>query len=161
VLFAGRELLPGLGIYDSRHRLYSPSAGRFLQTDPIRFAAGDSNIYRYCGNDPVNWVDPWGMQARSPMRSPRRTPIRTEPGKSEPYEDLDPRNAQHGLANACPELAGLLEMLHDLQDAIFPPRPRYMPKPGYHDEHGFPDIPKKAGEYRRANFFRNEYPNLR
>jgi hypothetical protein len=31
-----------------------------LQTDPIRFDAGDINIYRYCGNDPIDWNDPSG-----------------------------------------------------------------------------------------------------
>jgi len=49
-----------IGIYDYRNRVYSPDLGRFLQTDPIRFDAGDGNIYRYVGNDPVNWVDPTG-----------------------------------------------------------------------------------------------------
>ena len=28
--------------------------------DPIRFEGGDSNIYAYVGNDPVNFVDPEG-----------------------------------------------------------------------------------------------------
>ena len=36
-LFTGREYLPELGLYDYRHRIYSPDLGRFLQTDPIRF----------------------------------------------------------------------------------------------------------------------------
>jgi hypothetical protein len=28
--------------------------------DPIKFDAGDPNIFRYVGNDPLNWRDPWG-----------------------------------------------------------------------------------------------------
>jgi len=31
-----------------------------LQTDPIRFSAGDANLYRYVANNPVNAVDPEG-----------------------------------------------------------------------------------------------------
>ncbi|MEI6033171.1 MAG: RHS repeat-associated core domain-containing protein, partial [Verrucomicrobiae bacterium] len=60
-LFTGREWLSDAGIYDYRNRVYSPALGRFLQTDPIRFAAGDVNIYRYCRNNPVKWVDPMGL----------------------------------------------------------------------------------------------------
>jgi len=59
-LFTGREWIRRIGIYDYRNRIYSPDLGRFLQTDPIRFDAGDVNIYRYVFNTPVNWVDPSG-----------------------------------------------------------------------------------------------------
>ena len=60
-LFTGREYISQIGVYDYRNRVYSPTLGRFLQTDPIRFNAGDVNIYRYCGNDPTDWIDPWGL----------------------------------------------------------------------------------------------------
>jgi len=33
-----------LGIYDYRNRMYHPGLGRFLQTDPIGFDAGDMNF---------------------------------------------------------------------------------------------------------------------
>ena len=60
-LFAGREQLPLGELYDVRHRVYSPSVGRFAQVDPIRFKAGDNNMRRYVGNNPVNAVDPSGL----------------------------------------------------------------------------------------------------
>jgi len=62
-LFTGREWLSQVGLYDYRNRVYSASIGRFLQTDPIRFAAGDVNIYRYVGNNSVNLIDPTGKIA--------------------------------------------------------------------------------------------------
>jgi RHS repeat-associated protein len=66
-MFTGREYFPELGIYDYRNRFYHPGLGRFLQTDPIRFAGGDANLFRYCSGDPVNRVDPtglfWGLPA--------------------------------------------------------------------------------------------------
>ena len=37
------------------------AAGRWLSEDPIGFEAGDVNLYRYCGNDAVNGVDPSGL----------------------------------------------------------------------------------------------------
>jgi RHS repeat-associated protein len=60
-LFTGREHLSDVGLYDYRNRVYSAELGRFLQTDPIRFSAGDGNLYRYVGNDPINLWDPWGL----------------------------------------------------------------------------------------------------
>jgi uncharacterized protein RhaS with RHS repeats len=39
----------------------SPELGRFLQSDPIGFKGDASNLYRYCGNDPVDRTDPMGL----------------------------------------------------------------------------------------------------
>ncbi|HWM24142.1 MAG TPA: RHS repeat-associated core domain-containing protein [Chthoniobacterales bacterium] len=36
ILFAGREYLSDMRIYDFRHRVYHPELGRFLQPDPIQ-----------------------------------------------------------------------------------------------------------------------------
>lgn len=41
--------------------MYQPELGRFLQPDPKEFAAGDYNLYRYCGDDPVDRSDPLGL----------------------------------------------------------------------------------------------------
>jgi len=50
------------GLYYYRARMYSPTWGRFLQPDPLGYAAGD-NPYAYTDNDPLNNVDPDGTQA--------------------------------------------------------------------------------------------------
>jgi uncharacterized protein RhaS with RHS repeats len=44
-------------------RDYDPETGRWTAKDPIGFAGGDTNLYGYVANDPVNWVDPLGLQA--------------------------------------------------------------------------------------------------
>ena len=46
---------------DMRNRFYSPALNRFLQTDPIGFAGDALNLYRYCGDDPVDKSDPMGL----------------------------------------------------------------------------------------------------
>ena len=35
----------------------------FISKDPIEFESGDFNHYRYVGNDPVNYVDPSGLES--------------------------------------------------------------------------------------------------
>ena len=41
-------------------RWYDASTGRWTSKDPIRFSGGDTNLYGYVLNDPVNFVDPQG-----------------------------------------------------------------------------------------------------
>jgi RHS repeat-associated protein len=60
-MFTGREYFPELGLYDFRNRFYHPVLGRFFQSDPMGFEAGDANLFRYCGHDPVNQSDPFGL----------------------------------------------------------------------------------------------------
>jgi RHS repeat-associated protein len=60
-LYTGREFLKEANLYDYRNRVYSVELGRFLQTDPIRFEAGDGNLYRYVGNGVADAIDPSGL----------------------------------------------------------------------------------------------------
>ena len=41
---------------------YNPETGTFLSEDPIGFAGGDPNLYRYVNNNPVNFIDPEGLR---------------------------------------------------------------------------------------------------
>lgn len=59
--FTGREYLSSLGLYDYRTRFYSPTLGRFLQPDSIGHLGDTYNLHRYCGNDPVNNTDSFGL----------------------------------------------------------------------------------------------------
>jgi len=59
-LFTGREYISEIGLYDYRNRIYLPSLGRFIQTDPLKFDAVDINLYRYVLNNPINISDPDG-----------------------------------------------------------------------------------------------------
>ena len=68
-MFTARRLDPETGLYYYRARIYSPALGRFLQPDPIGYADG-MNMYAYCGNNPVNYIDPWGLKAKGNKDEP-------------------------------------------------------------------------------------------
>lgn len=63
--YTGQVWVPEAGLYYYKARMYSPTLGRFMQTDPIGYADGLNNL-AYVGNDPVNWIDPLGLNGRKP-----------------------------------------------------------------------------------------------
>ncbi len=60
-LHQGGKLDAFSGLVHFRNRDYSTSLGRWVSLDPIRFQAGDVNLYRYVGNNAVNALDPLGL----------------------------------------------------------------------------------------------------
>lgn len=58
--YTGQTWMPELGMYYYKARIYSPTLGRFLQTDPIGYTGG-INWYAYVTNDPTNRIDPLGL----------------------------------------------------------------------------------------------------
>jgi RHS repeat-associated protein len=66
--YTGQAWLPELGMYHFKARTYSPTLGRFLQTDPIGYGDG-INWYNYGGVDPINNTDPTGLQTGTNITS--------------------------------------------------------------------------------------------
>ena len=64
-----------------RARYYSPTIGRFLQTDPIGYGDG-LNWYAYVGNDPLNATDPSGSWRIPALQEERRRKKRKKEEKT-------------------------------------------------------------------------------
>jgi RHS repeat-associated protein len=62
--FSTKRYFEGIGQYYYGYRNYSPSCGRWTARDPIG-EAGGMNLYGFVGNDPVNGIDPIGLQTES------------------------------------------------------------------------------------------------
>ncbi|MDZ7769211.1 MAG: RHS repeat-associated core domain-containing protein [Woeseiaceae bacterium] len=58
--YAGGIADPVTGLTRFGFRLYEPESGRWMTADPIRFDGG-GNLYRYAGNNPVQYRDPLGL----------------------------------------------------------------------------------------------------
>jgi RHS repeat-associated protein len=98
--FAGGLHDRDTGLVRFGYRDYSPELGRFTAKDPIDFNGGDTNLYAYVMNDPVNLVDPLGLY--------------DEPGHGMTYQAaLDegvPENFARIISDACVQT-----------DALYPP----------------------------------------
>jgi len=52
------------GLYYNDFRYYDPQAGRYLSPDPLGRLAerlGSPNAYAYVNNNPLSYIDPWGL----------------------------------------------------------------------------------------------------
>ncbi|MDG0816248.1 RHS repeat protein [Bdellovibrio svalbardensis] len=84
--FAGGLYDADTGLVRFGARDYSPVAGKWTTTDPLRFNGGDTNLYGYVLNDPINKIDPMGLQA------PGFNPVPPDQGPVDPSDwcDLHP-----------------------------------------------------------------------
>ncbi|MCS7044855.1 MAG: RHS repeat-associated core domain-containing protein [Gemmataceae bacterium] len=103
ILFTSRQFDAETGLYFNRARYLDPTTGRWTTQDPLGFAAGDANLYRYVGNMTTMATDPSGLQINPLVAIPG---IRDGGGwNTDPHRVLqitlrDNAAVANGLANA-------------------------------------------------------------
>ncbi len=126
--FTGQLYDPDAGLMYYRARWYDPQLGKFLNDDPMGFAAGDANVSRYVGNGAPITVDSTGLYD---LPQPRiKLPFIVPPTPEELRKQEAERQKQIDLAD--PDMKRLLEL-----DKMFnPPRPqpRFDPLPEFYEQ---------------------------
>jgi RHS repeat-associated protein len=68
IRFPGQYYDVETGLHYNGNRYYDPTTGRYVTPDPIGLRGG-INLYGYVGGNPVNGVDPLGLQASSSIKN--------------------------------------------------------------------------------------------
>jgi RHS repeat-associated protein len=92
-MFTGRQLDEEIGLHYYRARYYDPGLGRFISRDSLgnwTDAMNLGNGYAYVGNNPINYIDPYGNLARPGVYEPRAEILPFRPGVDEPQAETLP-----------------------------------------------------------------------
>ena len=174
--FPGQYLDVETGLHYNINRVYEPTTGRYLQSDPMGLLGGQWSTYAYVSNDPLGHIDPLGLQSTSPLcamchSAPPALPMPPVTGApSTPGQLSAPNSGTDGGAGTVPDTEA------PAKPKVCPPPPRdpcegiarqleihrkkledYMADPMAHDNLG---RLSSAEEDRRAAVYQGRIINL-
>ena len=111
------------GLYDSDTKLtrfgkrdYDAETGRWTAKDPILFWGGDSNLYGYVAQDPVNWIDSYGLATDCEVNAAISLLMGTYPDiYMTPPNSVTGTPGLHGWGGESQPLAGETDVFNNIQ----------------------------------------------
>ncbi len=105
----------GNGLYFMKNRYYDAVTGKFIQKDPIGFKGG-INLYAYVRNNPVDRIDPKGLEDK-----PKLKPIDFIPGAGyvKAIEEWNKGNVGRAIWETAKETAGPYGNMADAVEKLF------------------------------------------
>lgn len=101
-VYTGREFDAETDYYFYRARSYDSENGRFLSIDPIGFASGEANAYRYASGNPISFNDPEGLDSAVVIHVGPHGVLKVDSGSETRYIEFGPSG------NAAERFLGML-----------------------------------------------------
>jgi RHS repeat-associated protein len=141
--FASGLYDPDTGMVRFGARDYDPKIGRWTTKDPILFGGHEVNLYNYAAGDPVNKVDPAGLQAEDCVCRPPMPGKDYTPG---PASTPTPARAIP-FGNYTPGPEELAQIVHAALESAVRSSPQITDAQRYQTEHPIGTISRSFRDY--------------
>jgi len=151
--FSSKEIEARTGDYDYGYRYYAPNLQRWPNQDPIG-ERGGLNLYGFVENDPVNKIDPLGLQIPPVVIQVAESP------EAQELEEVIAADAEAAAAATEVEMQSLMQKARELYPKLCNKFQLHHPIPQYLKGPASQDLVKLEAPYHQliTNAFRQLAP---